>query len=119
LETPTGPTRSPLTDHQAETVKEDVNFESMPEYGLDCQSRRRKSCVVNDGSLSTEVLRVAIGYRDHFSRIFQHRDHSRAELCFKLSISTGYEPVHRPESVRPAKLNTSSAVALAAGIDRN
>ncbi len=24
--------------------------------------------------------------------IFQQRDHSRAELCFKLCISTGYEP---------------------------
>ena len=38
-----------------------MNCVSMPEYGLDCQSRRSKSCVVNDGSLSTEVLRVAIG----------------------------------------------------------
>jgi hypothetical protein len=37
-----------------------VNYVSMPEYGLDCQSRRSESCVLNDGSLSTEVLRVAI-----------------------------------------------------------
>ena len=36
------------------TVKEYVNYVSMTEYGLDCQSRRSKSCVVNDGSLSTE-----------------------------------------------------------------
>ena len=42
------------------SVKEYVNYVSMPEYGLDCQSRRSKSCVVNDGSLSTEVLRVTI-----------------------------------------------------------
>ncbi len=40
-----------------------MNYVSMSEYGLDCQSRRSKSCVVNDGALSTEVLRVAIGYR--------------------------------------------------------
>ena len=98
----------------------------MSEYGLDCHSRRSKSCVVNDGSLSTEVLRVAVGYRGTRSKtfrfmfrskewreeaaneasqrsgartavstshsIFQQRDHSRAELCFKLCISTGYEP---------------------------
>jgi hypothetical protein len=44
------------------SVKEHVNCMSMPEYGLDCQSRRSKSCVVNNGRLSTEVLRVAIGY---------------------------------------------------------
>ena len=36
------------------SVKEYVNYVSMTEYGLDCQSRRSKSCVVNDGSLSTE-----------------------------------------------------------------
>jgi hypothetical protein len=41
-------------------VKEYVNCVSMPEYGLDCQSRRSKSFVVNGGALSTEVLRVAI-----------------------------------------------------------
>ena len=35
-------------------VKEYVNYVSMTEYGLDCQSRLSKSCVVNDGSLSTE-----------------------------------------------------------------
>ena len=35
-------------------VKEYVNYVSMTEYGLDCQSRHSKSCVVNDGSLSTE-----------------------------------------------------------------
>ena len=79
-------------------VKEYVNYVNMPEYGLDCLSRRSKSCVVNDGSLSTEVLRVAdvnlfrsvfirkreemLGHRAlrrskgqrrraHFSRIFQ------------------------------------------------
>ena len=50
-------------------VKECVNCVSMPGYGLDCQSRRSKSCVVNDGSLSTEVLRVAVGYRGTRSRI--------------------------------------------------
>ena len=36
------------------SVKEYVNYVSMTEYGLDCQSRHSKSCVVNDGSLSTE-----------------------------------------------------------------
>jgi hypothetical protein len=47
-----------------------VNYVSMPEYGLDWQSRRSKSCVVNDGALSTEVLRVAIGYRSTRSKLF-------------------------------------------------
>jgi len=42
------------------TVKEYVNYVNMPESGLDCKSRHSKSCVVNDGSLSTEVLTVAI-----------------------------------------------------------
>jgi len=37
-----------------------VDYVSMSEYGLDCQSRHSKSCVVNDGSLSGEVLRVTI-----------------------------------------------------------
>jgi hypothetical protein len=41
-------------------VKEYLNCVSTPEYGLDCQSRRSKSCVVKDGSLSTVVLRVGI-----------------------------------------------------------
>ncbi len=41
-------------------VKGYLDCVSMPEYGLDCQSRRSKSCVVNDGSLSTAVLRVGI-----------------------------------------------------------
>ena len=63
--------RSPLTDHEAETVKQYVNYESMPEYGLDCQSRHSKSCVVNDGSLSTEVLKVVIGYRGTRSKLFR------------------------------------------------
>jgi hypothetical protein len=36
-----------------------VSCESLSEYGLDCQSRGSKSCVVNDGALSTEVLGVA------------------------------------------------------------
>ena len=36
------------------SVNEYVNYVSMTEYGLECQSRRSKSCVVNDGSLSTE-----------------------------------------------------------------
>lgn len=40
------------------SVKEYVNYVSMTEYGLDCQSRRSKSCVVNDGSLSTESSHV-------------------------------------------------------------
>jgi hypothetical protein len=107
------------------SVKGYVNCVSMPEYGLDCQSRRSKSCVVNDGSLSTEVLRVAIWVPKYkkqvvpfsvLSRskewpknradgrgngrdaqitvptshsIFQQRDHSHTELCFKLCISTG------------------------------
>ena len=44
--------------HQ-QPVKEYVNCVSMSVYGLDWQSRRSKSCVVNDGSLSTEVLRIA------------------------------------------------------------
>ncbi len=43
----------------------------MLEYGLDCQSRNSKSCVVNDGSLSDEVLRVAIGYRGTRSKLFR------------------------------------------------
>ena len=43
----------------------------MPEYGLDCQSRHSKSCVVNDGSLSTKVLRVAVGYRGTRSKVFR------------------------------------------------
>jgi len=43
----------------------------MSAYGLDCQSRRSKSCVVNDGSLSTEVLRVSIGYQSTRSKLFR------------------------------------------------
>ena len=43
----------------------------MSEYGLDCQSRRSKSCVVNNGTLSTEVLRVVIGYRSTRSKLFR------------------------------------------------
>jgi hypothetical protein len=39
--------------------------------GLDLQSRRSKSCVVNDGSLSTKVLRVVIGYRRTRSMLFR------------------------------------------------
>ena len=46
-----------------------MNCVSMSEYGLDCQSRHSKSCVVNDGSLTTEVLRVAVGYRGTRSKI--------------------------------------------------
>ena len=53
------------------SVKEYVNCVSMSEYGLDCQSRHSKSCVVNDGSLSTEVLRVAVGYRGTRSKTFR------------------------------------------------
>jgi hypothetical protein len=34
-------------------VKEYVNYVNIPKYGLDCLSRRSKSCVGNDG-LSTE-----------------------------------------------------------------
>jgi hypothetical protein len=49
--------------HTTDFVKEYVNYVSTSEYGLDCQSRHSKSCVVNDGSLSTEVLRVVIGYQ--------------------------------------------------------
>jgi hypothetical protein len=49
-----------LLEDKGGSVKGYVNCVSMPEYGLDCQSRRSESCVVNDGSLSTEVLRVAI-----------------------------------------------------------
>ncbi len=45
------------------SIKEYVNCVSIPEYGLDCQSRLSKSCVLNNGTLSTEVLRVAVGYR--------------------------------------------------------
>ena len=51
------------------SVKEYVNYASMPEYGLDRQSRRSKSYVVNDGSLSTEVLKVTIGYRGTRSKM--------------------------------------------------
>jgi hypothetical protein len=47
-----------------------VNYVSMSEYGLDCQSRRSKSCVVNDGALSTEVLR-AVGYWGTRSKVFR------------------------------------------------
>ncbi len=52
-------------------VKEYVNYVSMSEYGLDHKSRHSKSCVVNDGSLSTEVLRVSIGYRGTRSKLFR------------------------------------------------
>ena len=51
-------------------VKEYVNYVSMSADGLDCQSRHSKSCVVTDGSLSTEVLRVVIGYRSTRSKLF-------------------------------------------------
>ena len=44
-------------------VEEYVNYVNMPEDGLDCLSRRSKSCVVNDALLGTEVLRVSVGYR--------------------------------------------------------
>ena len=53
------------------SVKEYVNCMSMPEYGLDCQSRHSKSCVVNNGTLSTEVLRVSIGYRSTRNKLFR------------------------------------------------
>jgi len=52
------------------SVKEYVNCVSIPENGLDCQSRRSKSCVVYSGILSTEVLRVGIGYRSTRSKLF-------------------------------------------------
>ena len=52
------------------TVKEYVNYVSIPEYGLDCQSRHSKSCVVSNGTLSTEVLRVDIVYRSTRSELF-------------------------------------------------
>ena len=99
------------------SVKEYVSCMSMPENGLDCQSRRSKTCVVNNGTFSTEVLRVSIGYRSTRSKLFplfgfrskrwpnngadgrvqgrgcahfsQQRDHGRAELSFRLCISTG------------------------------
>ena len=51
-------------------VKECVYCVSMPEYGLDCQSRHSKSYIVNDWSMSTEVLRV-IGYRSTRSKLFR------------------------------------------------
>ncbi len=97
-------------------VKEYVSCMSMPENGLDCQSRRSETCVVNNGTFSTEVLRVSIGYRSTRSKLFplfgfrsktwpnndadgrvqgrgcahfsQQRDHGRAELSFRLCIST-------------------------------
>jgi hypothetical protein len=53
------------------SVKEYVNFVSIPEYGLVCQSRQSKSCVVNNGTLSTEVLRVVIEYRSTRSKLFR------------------------------------------------
>ncbi len=46
-----------------------MNCVNMSEYGLDYQSRHSKSCVVNDGSLSTEVLKVVVGYRGTRSKI--------------------------------------------------
>ena len=36
---------------------------------VDSQSRLSKSCEVNNGSLSTEVLRVVVGYRGTKSKI--------------------------------------------------
>jgi hypothetical protein len=62
------------------SVKEYVNCMSMPEYGLDCQSGRSKSCVVNNGTLSTEVLREAIGYRS---------TRSNCSVCFVLEVKDG------------------------------
>ncbi len=37
------------------SVKEYVSYVSVTEYGLDCQSSHSKSCVENDGSLSTRI----------------------------------------------------------------
>ena len=102
------------------SVKEYVNYVSMTEYGLDCQSRRSKSCVVNDGSLSTESSHVTKvqtvelfclcwgskqwsneprrrarqGPRARTAvsashKVLQQREHSRADLCCRLCISTG------------------------------
>jgi hypothetical protein len=65
---------SKACQQSAKLVKEYVHLQncvSIPEYGLDCQSRRSKSCVVNNGTLSTEVLRVAIGYRSTKSTLFR------------------------------------------------
>ncbi len=53
------------------SVKEYVNCVSIPEYGLDWQSRHSKSCVVNNGTWSTKVLRVPIGYRSTRSKVFR------------------------------------------------
>ncbi len=53
------------------SVKEYENCVSMSENGLAYHSRHSKSCVVNDGSLSTEVLRVAVGYRGTRSKVFR------------------------------------------------
>ena len=102
------------------SVKEYVNYVSMTEYGLDCQSRRSKSCVVNDGSWSTESSdwipkykqlsysvyiwgskkwskeprrRARQGPRARTAvsashKVLQQREHSRADLCCRLCIST-------------------------------
>ena len=61
-------------------------------YGLDCQSRRSKSCVVNDGLLSTEVLRVAIGYRGTRSMVFR--------FCFRSKRNGVRTPPTSEERVR-------------------
>ena len=61
------------------SVQECVNCVSMPEYGFDCQTRRSKSCVVNDGSLSHEVLRVALGYRSTKIKLFRFLFRSHVE----------------------------------------
>ena len=53
------------------SVKEYVNCVSMSVYGLDCQSRHSKSCVVKDGSLGTEVLSAGMGYRGTRSKLFR------------------------------------------------
>jgi hypothetical protein len=62
------------------SVKEYVNCVSIPENGLDCQSRRSKSCVVNNGTFSTEVLRVAIEYRSTRSKL---------SVCLVLEVKDG------------------------------
>ena len=49
-----------------EGVQEYVNYVNMPKYGIDCLSRCSKSCVVQDGTLSTEV-----GYRGTGSKLFR------------------------------------------------
>jgi hypothetical protein len=58
-------------ENMLKVVKKYVHYVSIPENGLDCQSGHSKSCVVNNGTFSTEVLRVDIEYRSTRSKLFR------------------------------------------------